>query len=625
MSYRKILHCAHPAVTMFGRQLILIPIAIVLVLGSASALGDLDYFRAIYDGDWNYSLLGRLGFDAVYEPMNWRSGVDELYPRIEEETLEAAANGMFYIPEPRYRPRPEFNFTYAVNEHGAVQESTPSPLDEEYWIKYMEEPGVAIANLSLAYPVWGIVWDMEVYYRHWKWKEWTYYSYTYDSDAIRRFAEEKDEDIPDLPASERREWLETRGLLDDYQLWQEETVRGFARRTAERIREINPDLYLGTLGYQDVCWWFLSILEGFSCEERPVMAWHEDTYGGYGTQEINDNHDAFAERRMNAKVIPGLWTYQIPPFKLLMNMESAARYEYASTPDGEFWTTYNGSFWIFPRGADPWRLGTESGYIKAFELLETQIYFNQSTPNPLPKFCIYPGVEIQPHRGPDGISAILNPWRTEDGEQLPPLQGLAFSDVELSPGIEYLNYVNVEMEEKSISEPQIPLEELPCIIWGLEEADLERTMAWGKIHELEDLASTYGLLGLDDIPGLSQSLESSKKAFREGNYRIALETAEEAANSGYGLVMEAVWPFVEQGFDNPRNSTVPMVILNKIYSADRMLKEGETSKGRAYLLKALNDWSEIPESLGVIGPGFALLALYLWGGMRGRKPGHGFR
>ncbi len=592
---------------------------VLLTLSPAYAALEFEYFRAIYDGDWNYSRLEDLGFDCIYEPVTWRSEVSELVPVIREQSQDAANHNLIYMVGPRFRPRKgDCNFTRAVNKHGQVQES-PSPLDEGYWRKAIEESGRMIANMSLYYPISGIVWDMEVYYMHWLWNEWTYYSYTYDRMAIEAFANATDVDIPSMPASERHDWLQVNGLLEEFKEWQEDEVFSMARGVEEKIHAINPQLHLGTLGFQDKCWWFLSILKGFCSEDLSVSAWHEDTYGGWGTQEINDNHDVFAEWGIEGKVITGLWVYRIPPFRLLIDMERAARYSYSATVNGSFWTTYNGSLWIYPRHRNPWHLADESQYIKALELLETKVFFNRSSPNPLPPFTVYPWVEIKPHLGPNGvISAIVNSKFNSSAYHLPPHLGLAFSDLELPPYIEEITYVDKDMETKTVSRPVIPLEDLPCILWGMNLTDLNATWAWSAIHELGVLVDTFQSLDMGDIGEISRCRENAIEDFEAGRYLKSGQDARDALDDGYDLVMNEVRPFVEEGFANPRNSSVPLVILNKIYSADRIMERGEEMKGRSTLLMALKDWSEIGESVPLLS-GFLACIIFLGALVPGSK------
>ena len=82
----------------------------------------------------------------------------------------------------------------------------------------------------------------------------------------------------------------------------------YALETERKIHEINPELRLGILAFEDDSWFHLSILRGFSAGEPDVMAWHEDTYSGYKKGKIDRNHEVFALLGIEGKVVPGMWS-----------------------------------------------------------------------------------------------------------------------------------------------------------------------------------------------------------------------------------------------------------------------------------------------------------------------------
>lgn len=83
--------------------------------------------------------------------------------------------------------------------------------------------------------------------------------------------------------------------------------------------------------------------------------------------------------------------------------------------------------------------------------------------------------------------------------------------------------------------------------------------------------------------------------FPSGNYSGSGALAEEALVEAYRRALDLLGPYVEAGFANPRNSSVPMTILNKINNAARGIDAGRMMEGRRHLLSALGDWREIPE------------------------------
>jgi len=574
---------------------------LLLLLVCVRASEQFEYFYAMYDQPWthpadrfwSYPQLADLGFQAVYAPGRASSDMDLWVDIWANGSLEAAASGLDYICGPFYQLEvPPINYTRAVNKAGHVELNTPSPVDEAYWAWTMDRVGLAIADLSPRFRITGVVWDTEHYTRD-KGEHWVYGAYSYDQAAIAKFANQTNRSIPILAAQERFAWFERNGLNAEYQRWQEETVYLMAKDTQERIHAINPDLSLGTLGFEDDCWLHLSILRGFSTPRKRVTAWHEDTYwGGYKTSKIDHNHQVFLQNGINGKVIPGLWTEQLDPYMLLSNMEFAVR--------------YNGTFWIYQSG-NPWTLGTQEQYEEAFRVWWRYVCFNGTTrPNALPSFDIYPGVQVRPHLGPEGVSAILNAG--VGAVQM----GLSFSELELPPTIAFAILVNRNMATQPIKGTTIPLDELDGFVYGLTEADIQATEAWGPIHELRDLIGLCSTLGLDPTPILQEDFDRVLQVFQAGEYSEAGLQAQDSLAHSYDLILEELKPLMQAGLANPRNASLPFPILNKLSIATQNIEAGKRADGQAYLLKALKDWSDIPETapaIGIIGVALTLTTM----------------
>ena len=140
-----------------------------LVLPIAHGI-DLEYFRAMYDQPWNkpserywsFEELGEIGFDAVYAPANAVTDHASARARWINGSLEADQNGLLYLCGPFYMSGlPPIEYEHAVDSGGHRDRRRPSPVDEEYWTMVMEDIALAIANLSLHYPISGVVWDTE--------------------------------------------------------------------------------------------------------------------------------------------------------------------------------------------------------------------------------------------------------------------------------------------------------------------------------------------------------------------------------------------------------------------------------------------------------------------------------
>lgn len=569
--------CCIPGLMKFRFIPIFLLLFFLVSFVSALDSADLDYFRSIYHRgplhEWNYSLLRHLGFNSVFDPVDWHSNVSELTQLFARRSTRAADNGLFYVCGPRYLSSTA-QFVSAVHRSGKVQKGVPSPLDEDYWCKAVEEMGLAIANLSLEYPISGVVWDMEVYYRPGRGPDWTYWSYTYDQVAFQRYGDAVNMSVPSLPASERYDWLESRGLVEDYKRWQEGALYSMAKETREKIHSINPNLSLGTLGFQDDCWCFLSILRGFSTQDIPVTAWHEDTYGGfYETTKMDKNHAIFDALGINGKVIPGLWTYRMPPFTLFYNMEYAIR--------------SNETFWIF--GGHGWYPSyKEEQYMKAFELLNRHTFLNGTgISKPLPPIRLYPDIEARPRLGPEGVSMFLTSTRRS--------VEIASLDFQLSPLLSNFSYVGENMSIQVMEENSIPLQKVPCLVFGLSEEDFLATKAWSSIHEFRDILDIVEGMDICNLSEAREDFELSIKDFENGTFEEAGRKAGSAVEEAYDSILELTWPYVESGFADPRNTSVPLAILNKIRMAKEYMDGGNENKGHIYLLSALKEWSEIPD------------------------------
>ena len=235
---------------------------------------DILFCRALY-GPWNYTQSSKVGLDADYDNSWWTGDVESVLGKFRPNSLEAAANNMTYICGLYYDGiYPEFDdYVRAVNRYGVMETLTPTHVDETYWMRIIEEPAIAIANLSLYYLIWGIAWDFEMYIAE-KFES-TYYSF--DEATMQAFTNTSGNVIPDLQASQRYSWLEDNGLLEDFMKWQEEAVFRLAKKTEEKVHAINPSLSLGILGFAD-SWRYWAILRAFSTLQAPVTAWTEGTY-----------------------------------------------------------------------------------------------------------------------------------------------------------------------------------------------------------------------------------------------------------------------------------------------------------------------------------------------------------
>jgi hypothetical protein len=232
-------------------------------------------------------------------------------------------------------------------------------------------------------------------------------------------------------------------------------------------------------------------------------------------------------------------------------------------------------------------LGTEGDYVKIFEIFRDQVWFG-GDPNPGDSFQVYPGMEVRPNFGPEGVTAILD--RGEAARL-----NLAITEPELGPDVENYNYMGRNLSILNRYLHLLGFDDIPCFIWGLDPDDLIGIKAWSAIRELEDLLSFYDKLGMEELDSEWVALNSSREHYAAGDYREAHDSALATLDEAYSSVMNQAWPLVEAGFADPRNSPVPMVIVNRIYNSKRHFDEGDQEHGRIYLMNAIKEWSEVDE------------------------------
>jgi hypothetical protein len=478
--------------------------------------------------------------------------------------------GLKYVKGDKHQPMDE-DIVCAVNKMGQSIPYAPSPIDRTYWVRVVEDAAVAVANLSLHRPIWGVVLDLENY-RQESIDPWHPWSYTYDEPALTRFANISGIMIPPLSPGRRFSWLKENGFLANFTSWQEDEFRQMADETEQKVHAINPNLSLGVLAFADT-WTHWSVLEGFSSPFAPVTAWTEETYGGYkiGGDEGMDNYQKlFTEHGLEGMIFPGLWEALLSPWDMIVNMEAATR--------------HNGAFWIYQH--DEGR-GEEEEYVRAYELFNKFIFFNQSKPNPYETIQLFPGVEGRPYIGPDGCSLLL----------LPDNLGPVISDhVTLITSQTDLIFTSENLSVIELGTNRISLGQLPCLIYGLTEDDLLVTQTWNKILELTTLTEYCEKIQINGTSAYREILDRCLNDYNQHKYYEALSLLQELLGQAYTSILSQIMPQIEAGLSSPKNSPIPLTPLIRIGVAKRMFDEGDEG-AETYLLAGLKGWSiAIPET-----------------------------
>ncbi len=528
-------------------------------------------------GPWNMSELGGMGFDAFYCHFKWESelahpGLTE--QRMGKESIEAAAHNVTYIAG-QYYMQPvwsliTFNYTRAVTMGGAVDALSPSPVDEAWWLHLVEEPALFLANLSLYYPIWGVVWDFELYGHD------TYTGhdrYTYDSAALAAFGQSAGVAVPSLPSGQRYPWLVSNGLLDRYHEWLREKAFTMARSTERKVHAINPNLSLGILGFFNA-WFHWSVLEGWNSSTAPVTAWCEQTYGGYklgGTEGVDVYRRMWAEHRLYGKFLPGLRSS-------IKSMEAAIR------DNGAFWSyEYDGHWW------QQYGEVLKKRYERMHRAFDSLFFFNTDDVHPLPILDLLPGVEARPYLSANGTcTVLLQPYSV-----ILPMNMTILTDATeilyMWFDVDWLQQDDCHIRIIPSSDAVLGIDELPCVISWLRAEDLVRTEAWALIRELDQLLTLYDRAGLSRPPWGSTVLESAAAEFKAADYASARDRVLQTRNQTYAFGIEAIWPLVQSGLANPRESRIPLPILRTLSTAKRMFDDAKPRLGEIYFMEGLQD------------------------------------
>lgn len=555
------------------RVLLAVAAILAIAVAQVSALSDIPFTRAIYkppdfslDGAWNFSELRSLGIDAFYSYGDYlweATSPGWAENTFGTESLSARECNVTFVAGQYYESgQVDFGFTRAVNRYGEEEPRTASPTDRTYWREVVEKGAVFMANLSTRYPIWGVVWDIELYLST---SRWPLGSYSFDAPALERFGLDTNRTIPSLQPKDRYNYLKRNGMLDEYQAWQAGVVEGFARDTARKVEEMNPNLSLGILGIQDE-WFDWAILRGFNASSAPITAWSGLTYPGYDEDLVDHFKDVWRQNDLHGAFIPGFYTVQISPFDLMVNMESAIRRD--------------GVLWIYQRDGDPYRLAGPAEYRTAYDLFQRHIFFDGYEAEPLPVFDVYPGGEARPYRGNGSVSVML-PY-----DLMFHLEG----DLIFASERDEIGVVDNDLAGGTLRDGMLESNRLPCIVTGLAEEDLTVTHARSMIRELEDLLSACREVGLDLLEESAAELDAARTLYQAGEFEGSREKLVGIRADWYGRLMSRLWELYEEAVQSPRNSTMPLASLKSVAAAHDGFLGEDLARARSHLFRGLDQW-----------------------------------
>ncbi len=182
----------------------------------------------------------------------------------------------------------------------------PSPIDEIYWTRVIEQRFVRAAQMLQGeeYAIDGFLIDSETY----GFGGGTPGGVDFGDFALGEFVRETgvDLDFAAMTIDERRTAIADRGLLGELEQFQFERIRAMARRTRERVQALVPDAILGFFLWQDRVW-YRAVAAGFATAQIPCWVGPEGTYpGAFDDQFLAYRQQVIDEAGVPILFVPGL-------------------------------------------------------------------------------------------------------------------------------------------------------------------------------------------------------------------------------------------------------------------------------------------------------------------------------
>ncbi len=190
-----------------------------------------------------------------------------------------------------------------VDGRGEALTRTPCPVDADFWRAVVIRRWQLIAELSRSHDIEATLLDPEMYGADVA----NFPGYCYCEPCLREFIGYKrlSADVP--AAAERVGWLESHGLMDEYQTWKQQRAEAMARQTEQHVHAINPKLMLGVLMLDANNWYANAWARGFGTGAMPVIAFSENTYGTGATPYLDQTQQRFEQMGAHVLLCPGMW------------------------------------------------------------------------------------------------------------------------------------------------------------------------------------------------------------------------------------------------------------------------------------------------------------------------------
>jgi len=476
----------------------------------------------------------------------------------------AFAAGLYYNLPNAILPE-GFNYSRMV-QLGKKEPNVPSISDDRYWEEVVTKPALALANLSLYYPIHAIFWDIEIYGRTFVPRP----GYSWDQYSLERFGDEKGMDIPKLNDSERYSWIYNQGIHGDFCNWQKEQVFLFADETERLVHEINPDLALGTLCLYDE-WYDWAIRKGFDNERVPTLLWDEDTYDDYKESHVKYIMNKIESLGLNCMYTPGFWVWEVTPEDLLQVMRKALK--------------NCKSFWIFPpNGAVPGRDPAEYNFV--FDFFADHFFDSNGELALEGGPIVYPGVgsQIYPNRDyedRDSVELLLFSSTLSSRARVSPIT------LHVDPSRNIVHWINFSLAEGYATVTngslQISLESLPLILYGLNRSELGLLEEGARVERVFSLWNASSGIGLETDPAVLTQVLTGLEALREGNATLCSLELGSLDDEFTADIISLTGEYVKNA--PPEQATYE--IRHGLETAGNYMDRGSTNTANRYLMDAL--------------------------------------
>ncbi len=209
-----------------------------------------------------------------------------------------------------------------VNSDGDVLENTPCPTDDVFWTYAVTNRMVHFAQLAGSDPGYGepipllgdvlggILIDLEMYASDVR--RWDTSCYCEHCMADFLTAQNITASVPAAPTA-RFPYLEARGLVDDYDDFQQAAIRELAAGTREAVHAVDPCITIGGTAVVRNLTHYRGISQGFGTPRKPFIEMTQQLYLDGYNDLVPAMQQFMADENIFAEFVVGIWFKFFPP------------------------------------------------------------------------------------------------------------------------------------------------------------------------------------------------------------------------------------------------------------------------------------------------------------------------